>query len=501
MRETRLVASNDLAIRLEGNTKSTFAPGDNIVGFVIRSTPIVSPLATLTITIGGRVKSRVYDAQNGRGPLGRWRVIPEQSHIQTLYHGPMHIDASRPGHEREMSWPFAIAIPYYLDYGKTAGKASQPTQPGLTEAEDAAHQLLDSMLERDYAGMGTDPFSEYWIKAELRSAEQGAVGRWGAIHPFILRKTTKKPPLASIPTHHHTVAAAVYSDRLLFSTSVSGISLSKRLFSSFKTLSFAGEMEFDIPAVIQLNHPAPIPLRLRFAVDRRKTSPDILAAAAWPTITLLRLVLEIEARTEIPNESAIWTASPNDRLGLAWKGHGPVVVVPLRAYGASSDNEPLLIPICSGTDQDPSPLDVGRALNVRVGRNGVIGSILNQNTLVPSCATYTFRQSHQVRVVMDAEVGGRQIQCRFTKSMTILAPAEVQQSGREAVWRPPQNEEADAPPMFEGRSGAAEAEEGDEPPPGYGRSESWIVPPSDEPPPPSFAEVQRDDLIRTGQTA
>jgi hypothetical protein len=265
-------------------------------------------------------------------------------------------------------------------------------------------------------------------------------------------------------------------------------------------------MEFEIPAVIQLEHPEPIPLCLRFVVDRRKTSPEVLNAAAWPKISLLRLVLEIEARTVTRDDISL-TAPTSGTLDLTWKGDEHVINVPLRVWSASSDmQEPLHIPVSGGhgTNAANPPLDVGRLLGIHVRRTGIVGSMFTPAALIPSCATVAFRHSHHVKVILDAEVGGKQIQCRFRRDMTILAPSEVDQSGRDGVWRP-QDEEMQPPPVFVRRSGdmrppaTDRAYEDEFPPPMYGRLDSWIRPPVFEPPPPTFAEVEREDLLRRGR--
>lgn len=105
--------SPSLQIDVASPPSWTFTAGDTVIGTVVSRTPIVAPEATVTITLFGRVKTKITVRKNtGNGTRtehyrGRWLLVGSETR-QVLHRGPVHLAR---GSSEPLSWPFSIEIP------------------------------------------------------------------------------------------------------------------------------------------------------------------------------------------------------------------------------------------------------------------------------------------------------------------------------------------------------------------------------------------------------
>ncbi|KAM0335349.1 hypothetical protein ACHAQA_000394 [Verticillium albo-atrum] len=464
MPHTLTKASSALGIHLEGG-RTIFAPGDTIVGCVFRGTHIVSTEAVVKITLSGRVKTKIIAAPSTRGVAnvyrGRSTLIDEDSHVQTIFQGPLHIAQASTTEESERSWLFTIAIPMYADnvdasaeQGDVApptGHIPRPILPGTFAMNPAAFGAQD------------EGFIEYTIKAELQSTQQGSVETTNAALPITIRTASLEPPIVDFRLTRHRLYGWISSYQLLPEVGRAGPSLSQKtrtLFGSSKVPVYGGHMEVDVPSVIQLENPNPIPIQIRFVPDLKVLKGSRIDDIPQK-IQLVMLSMELQDATEIRCDGA---ASPKAATSPTTMR---ISVWSCLAFGPGTP--PLYIP-CA--DEGP-PTDVGQKVNLRIGYTGVMGKPFRQGKIHPCFAIRHLKYTHRVQYELRAQVAGEELKFKWENDLTILPSTDTWEDAVQSGtmgWAPPAGDRA--------------ANEDEPPPPPF--QEAWIRPPhsGDAPPPP-----------------
>lgn len=454
MPQASIKVSSALGIRLDGD-RTSFGPGDTITGCVVRASHIVSTHATVTVSLAGRVKTKVIAGATVY--RGRTTLVDEQRHTQTVFQGPLHIPPAPTPDESERTWPFTMTIPTHVEADD--GDGEQP-------------QILPGTFTMERAGFGPqdEGFIAYTIKAELQATSQGSVDSTTAILPITILTVNPGPPMADSHLIRHRLYGCVSSYRLLPEVNRSGRSFSQKarsLFSSQKVPALAGHMEIDTPAVIQLEHPDPIPLRVRFVPDANVLRDSGILGVPQ-TIQLLSLSMNIRPSTEVACEGAPapWSAPSTAAMTLsAWSR---VVLGP--------GTPPLYIPY----DDDEPPVDVGLRAGLRLGRGGLMSKSFAMGNIHPFFSTRFLTYTHRVSYELHARVAEEDIKHKWAVDVTILPPAGAERAsslqttaGREGgetdeaspppfdpTWdRPPPDGEA--PPVVSHASSPPQEETGD----------------------------------------
>ncbi|KAH7014722.1 hypothetical protein EDB80DRAFT_319223 [Ilyonectria destructans] len=431
MPQTSIKAGPALGIRLEGG-RTAFAPGDTIAGQVFRGMHIVSTEAVIKVTLSGRVKTKVI-----AGPSavyrGRTTLIDEERHVQVSFQGPLHIPPAPTPEEAERAWPFTIAIPMY-----TADVLAEQSPP----AGHMARQILPGTFTMDRTGLGAqdEAFIEYAVKAELQSSAHGSVETTDAILPITIRTASLEPPIVDFQLTRHRLYGCISSYRLLPEVGRAGPSFSQKarsLLGSLKVPAFAGHMEIDTPAVIQLEHPSPIPLRFRFVPDANVLRGSRIEDVPQK-IQLLMLSMEIRAATEISGDGASGPRSAVSPAVMSISAWSRVALGP--------GTPPLYIP-CAG---EGPPVDVGQRVNLRLGYSGLMSKAFAQGNIHPSFATRYLKYTHRIHYKLSAIVAEEELKFRWGVDVTILPSAGTSEEHPpppfEETWiRPPPGR--DAPPQ------------------------------------------------------
>lgn len=443
-----------LGIRLEGG-RTTFAPGDTIVGCVYRWAHIVSTEAVIKIALSGKAHVQVSTDSRSRGTSavyrGRSTLIDEKRHAQIIFQGPLHIpEVFTP--EAEQSWPFAITIPMHTDVlmgsPDQGGRASSPVS--VTQRD------LPGTFAMDHGGFGVqdEGFVEYTVKAEMHCNKGGSAWTATAVLPIRIRSVSLEPPIVDFQLTKQRLYGSISSHRRPSMEHGAGSSLSQKakalLNSTSKVPILAGNMEIHTPSIIQLENPNPIPLLLRFVQD--SDIPGDSCGGSIPKMQLTMFSMEIQSTTELSCDGAprSWAVpSPATMQISVWS---PLV------FGASTP--PLYVP-CTG--EDP-PVDVGLKVNLRLGYTGMMGKTYSQGRIQPSFALRNLKHTHRVSYELKVMVSGEELKLRWSNDVTILSPTV--ETGGDAV-----REEADWALMT--RSQTADTDEPAPPP----FEETWIRPP------------------------
>ncbi|KAH7347307.1 hypothetical protein B0T11DRAFT_291124 [Plectosphaerella cucumerina] len=320
----------------------------------------------------------------------------------------------------------------------------------------------------------TNGFVEYYIKATLVSWSAGWREEEEAILPITLIDKPTAPPVVNFGLTQRRRQMKVSSFKLLpnmESTSLSFTQRRQQMFSSNKVPQIGGRMEVDLPAVVQLDNPNPIPVNLRFVPLAETTSSSMCGIPA--KIELLDFAVAILSRTLVLS-SRVANSMAEDSIKLqVWPTSRSV-----RAAGV--DGSPIYIP-CG--DEWPA-LDVGERCLLVMRRLQRMNDLNKKYPLRADFQTYSIKHWHKMSFEFIVGFGGEKIKMGWTERVRILPPSDDRCSS---------SRNSDSSSQI-----GENAVEGSHllPQP---RSESWIRPPDLADAPPSFAEVQREDILRRSQ--
>lgn len=387
MSPTRAVSNTLLGICLEGG-QTEYAPGDTIIGSVFRSDQLVSQFSSLSIQLIGRSSSKIAIlSENGlERYYSGFNLIPRHAK-QKLSSGPLHITDGD-----EKSWRFTIKIPKYVDPADF-----NTVNPGESYLPlNATNNPMPSTFTL-FGADETKAFVEYFIRASLRSKNDDCVDTWVAKLPVTV---TNHSPLVSFSLRTMTYSYSVTSYRLLPRIE-SKLSLPHRVKQAMATSSvprFGFNLLVDMPEVIQLNDPRPIPIRLGAIMDRQRTSDAV--EAKLPKIKLRWISVQIIAVTEVickgPHMMGEELETDLDIMSQ----------IPARGQD-----------VCIPCTEDGSFIDIGDLINLRLDRYyNFCPQHQGSAPFSPSFVTYNVRLSHRLKWTLVVEVAGQ----RFEKSEILM---------------------------------------------------------------------------------
>jgi hypothetical protein len=449
-----------------------YAPGDTIIGHVSRSSPLVSPTAIVKITLCGRTKSKIVVSRSNNQRSyyrGRFDVINEHAHLQTIYQGPIHIATEAGAATGPAVWPFAIDIPRTCCRLLRPPPSNQSYLP-LNPETVTASPLPDSFT-MDHPGWGTnrEGFVEYFLKATISFTQGGHHRTDDAFLPINIRTGDPNPPIADFKLRRSRHVASASTFHLLPGMDDAELSFSQKrqeFMGSSKVPRIGGQLEIDIPQVLQLENRNPVHIQMRFVPDPKMTSSGMRGIPA--KIALRSMSATITSYTTVLCDGSFSPHHASDDTETNLHIWPPA--------SSGGPTEPLYIPC---TDEWP-PIDIGERVGFRIPDylcRRIPGKPIRE-LLSPDFVTYNIKHWHTVTFKVVVVAAGQDIKTSVNGKLKILPPTEA------------------APSTQAGSSGAQQQEEEAPPPAFQGRSESWIHPPAEADAPPTFAEVQKDDLIR-----
>ncbi|KAM0084265.1 hypothetical protein ACKRZS_003482 [Fusarium odoratissimum] len=408
MPQTPVKKGPELTIHLD-RPDSTYIPGEVITGKISRKTHIVASLATVSISLHARSKSRMVTR---RGHLtstyrGRFDLLQSTEYSRTILEGPIHIAE----HDVEQSWPFSTSLPNHVDVSALQPLAG-PDQTYLKG--DVSEQPLPPtfLIERyDYMS-GMSAFVEYYLQAELKTTSRGS-GTSEAILPFRMLYINPEPLSAQI-----------------------GLKTARHTLTLQGDYPLVASVEVQTPTTLQIEGPDPMSF-LVLAVppqgfDLEKQKPG------HPSIQITRIFINVVAKTEVkcPKGKNVHETDCEARVTLhaedAFNQYGDDLYIPwkipateiqqLQGGGSASDMAP------------PEGLDIGAKLALRLQRS---------KDLYPSFRTFNIRHTHRLKWEMTVEAAGKSFEISGEEPIKVLSRPEAE---RNTEWIQPPPE--DHPPSF-----------------------------------------------------
>ncbi|KAF4437254.1 hypothetical protein FACUT_5803 [Fusarium acutatum] len=420
-------SSPELGIHLDGDT---YIPGDTITGLVYRTTHVVCPDSSLSISmIGIASTSQPYEDSNVDFAWG----IKLHHHCQTIFTGPLHIENG--GHKE---WTFNIPVPLYAEPKVNNGWQDLSYVP----LDTTDHELPPSYVLGDGGEDITSGCIQYVIEAKLTVKGHGKTEVFEAIFPFKLIPLTTDATIADFNSRRIRYPRKISTQSLIPGSENIKLSSLQRIrknfsFSSDPDLVF--DVFVDVPRIIQLDNPTPIPIKLLVAPDWRKTSSIIQ-----------NVPQEVKIRTV-----HIWivTETSFNRCG------GRRIEVDLGVVQALNKlKTKLRIPFTRQWE----PIDIGELSGLRIGLQDTgFPQEWNfaQSGFTHSFCTYNMMVTHGIKWWVEGEIAGVRFDVGGEADLLILKPSDdrVRPEGMDG-----------------GSSRAAEAEAEVQ------RDETWIRPPVEE---------------------
>ncbi|KAG8164465.1 hypothetical protein KVR01_006383 [Diaporthe batatas] len=346
-----------LDIHLDGIGRP-YQPGDIITGRVVRRTHAVSPQASVTIQLLGRAKTKIVVRRNNGNNTthsyyrNRFNFF-DAGYMHTkqqLHQGPIHVPSS----SSPAAWEFALEIPTRASPRAVASElrdpeaSYQPVDPG-----SIAQAPLPSSFATEGRHHNTrfEAYVEYHLEAAL--VQQGASSHHSSRHsdlttatlPLHIRAAPVVPyPLTDFGLSRRSAPLAAASYRLVPGMEDAQLSFkqkSKKFFGSSSVPAFGFTLLYDCPSVIQLDNPAPIPLRMRAVPDARRTSEVLRGVPVPVLLTSLEMVLKADTNVIAPGtwgtHDGEGTVKHNVVLPVASAGAVPAEV--LRTMGRGGGKE------------------------------------------------------------------------------------------------------------------------------------------------------------------
>ncbi|CZS77014.1 unnamed protein product [Fusarium graminearum] len=461
MPRTGALCTSSLGIRLKGNQPS-YAPGDTIIGTVYRKNHVVSANASIFISVSGRSKTKMVVSRGNSSSTyrGRFNLIPPRNR-QKIFGGPVHIEIGGD----EQAWPFAIALPKYVD--------PDHLQNGEQSESFLPLRMADHVLPSTYAypTMGhTEAFVEYFLMATMQLGGKGET--YEATLPITVMSLDPDPPIADFELKKARSNHQIVTYRLVPGMDEVKLSFSQKFKQVLQTTSvpvFAFDLFIGLPTAIQLDNPNPLPLLLHIVPSKKDTSQVLHDVPQ--KVKLGFLAIHVVTTTEIMCEGSFTphTKDKNAEINLCLMD------------ALSNAKDGIYIPC----ENNCTPINIGAMLDLRLGcygpgyphRHG------GSRSFNPSFTTYNIRQTHKLKWEIRGTIAGEFFKEHGAIPVTLLAPSDERGSGRfePDVKVPVANAEA------AGESGPIAG------PSQVQRNESWIQPPAEDEAPPSFTQAVNED--------
>ncbi|KAF4964253.1 hypothetical protein FSARC_7807 [Fusarium sarcochroum] len=401
------VAKNghQLAIRLD-RADHTYAPGETLTGHVCRKSDIVTPKATICISLHARSKSRMVSR---RGHLtsthrGRFDLVKSTDYSQTIFDGPLHITIN----DNEQIWAFSITLPTHVDLSTLRSMTDQNQSYVSTNARDASDYRLPPtfLIERYEYMSGMSAFVEYYLQAELKVSSRGSTNTTDAILPFKMLHLNPEPsrnrPSLHLLQHHIST-------------------------QSDPNLEF--DIQIQIPTVLQIDNPDPLHLTV-LAIPSATNYLQYLSRK----ICITRIFLNVIARTEIkcPTRKAVRQADNETRINLhaedAHRKYGEELYVPWKRL--TTEEQASQNSFRTSDMESQVPLDIGKKIGILVER---------RQDLYATFTTFNIQHTHHLKWEMTVQIEGNSFELSGEDPIKILSRPELERN-TEWIQPPPEDQ-------------------------------------------------------------
>ncbi|VUC36319.1 unnamed protein product [Clonostachys rosea] len=435
MPSTIAKSNYNLGVQVE---RSTYVPGDTVVGTIQRRNAMVCPEATIEVVLHGRTKSKMVVRRNNNSHTyrGRFTLL---NLGQKVFRGPVHIPE---GVGQSQQWGFAITIPTNIDARLYPAQYDAGESYIPIDTQSVSQMTLPASFSSGYGRR--EAFVEYYIEATIRYQRKGSWSMETAVVPIHVAALNPNPPIVDFDLLSRGYQQSVSSQRLVPGMEAAELSKKdkmKKFFGSSSVPRFAFSMQVAAPKILQISN-SPIPFSMRVVPSWPATTELIRDVPQKAKLVTFRATLETYCNIRCEGLFRPHEAHWSDQLDLQSDGFG---------------DRPLSVEIPCAIGNNTPPLDVGSTIHLRLPSSSSQGFL-----------TFNIQVGHRLSWKAKCEIAGESFTVRGAQEVHVIPASNG--GGNEQQQFVPQ------PAPVDGEN-----------------AQSWIVPPDEMAPPPSFAETQMED--------
>jgi hypothetical protein len=162
MHFNREKSSLDLKFDVAAPQGWSYAPGDTIIGNLVRHNPVVAHEAEVKIKLIGRIKSKVVRSKGNGTSVNRDEYQIFNLSPQLLYQGTLHLPEDS---DETLNWPFEIKIPTEPAASIRSNHNAEASFLPL-DRDHPVHHVLPGSFSRDkpVSGLTSQGFS--WLRMQ-----------------------------------------------------------------------------------------------------------------------------------------------------------------------------------------------------------------------------------------------------------------------------------------------------------------------------------------------
>lgn len=365
--DPKTASSEELNIELATPSGSTFAPGDTIIGNVVRKSHIVTPHANLKLSLWGQTGTKIIQqyGDDHREYKAKWILF--NARWDQLFRGPVHVPAETDRKEDYWTTPFSVDIPTRPSESWVKFHPQAESYLPLDSASVALQMLPGTFSSHQDGFYGSNHgFIEYYLEAVLTYSYGGSTVSRKATRPIVLCHTSIEPPLTFYEHQRYPKIFKVCSQRLTPGMEDARLSFgqkTQKFFRSSKVPTFSYTVDIVVPKKVQLDSPLPIPFTVRITSLPDESSESI--RGTLQTIQIHSVKLSIKGITDIraPGWSGLHSyfhtiTKKYDSISLLDPSNSPVVL----SIGGKSEKD--------GSSSSES-VDVGSLFGLCLRPNGL----------------------------------------------------------------------------------------------------------------------------------
>lgn len=402
---SKIPSHDKLEIYLAAPPGWTFAPGDTIIGNVVRKAHLITPEASITLFLRGIIETK-YTAQsiNETEHGARWNLLGLGQ--QRIFQGPLHIPR---GKDEYLISPFELKIP--MRPWKSPVKYHSQEKSFLSLDDDSVthHTLAGSFSSHqncDHARI------EYYLEAVLRYSYGGSHATSTATCCIVLRHTSIEPALFYYQVNQCKKRLTVQSQRLMPGMENAHLSFrqkTQKFFGSLKVPQASYRVVFGVPKKVQLNNPDPMPFIVKIIPVFKKTSRIVQNIPQMIEIHSVKLT--VEATTE-PLPPGNFKLSNGKRDNHTIKH---TVLLSMKS------------PIVFSVGEGGSEVDIGRKFEIRLHTDGLkvqqegTRRVNHYASVYPDFISYLIRHKHWLLWEISLSVAGERQKVGSSASLEVVA--------------------------------------------------------------------------------
>ncbi|KAF3392453.1 hypothetical protein F1880_008653 [Penicillium rolfsii] len=406
-------SSPDLKFDVAAPAGWSYAAGDRIIGHLFRHAPIITPEATINLSLIGRIKTKITETKSNNSHTNyRSEALLVRSDQTILSGQPLHLPE---GSRAPLSWEFSVDIP--TEPLQTARRAFTPRTSFVPlDRDDLAHHILPGSFVSSREGFTESTgFVEYYLKAQLRYIFKGSIKVVEAIWPVRLAHGVDQIAAGQLSTLKHlSYPQQVQSQRLLPGMQNAVLTLkqkTQKLFGSSKVPKLCFKMGIYHPAAIQLDNPQPIPIILETRPLPYQTSPSV----EDQTIVIHWVTMIMHQRTSILAPSNFLSDFPHDDNHETW-----------RNLNLEAAFRRLESPLVMSTGKNGGEkINIGEKFQLILRSNGLTSGSrrLSSVSPIPDFTTYSIRHVTTINWKVAYSVAGETGTLEASSAVKIIAAA------------------------------------------------------------------------------